>query len=148
MTFPRKSLELLVVSVLLVSLAACGGLAGEPRIVSTEPLPTVTPTAPPDLGRPSARVSLARGAGEAGASVPAGSAVRLNADVAELPPLPKWQIDVVNATGALEHTTQAAAAGARLSWDLKAKLPVGQHWVRLRDPRDGSLVREFGLQVR
>ncbi|MEP7284375.1 MAG: c-type cytochrome [Chloroflexota bacterium] len=62
MTFPRKSLELLIVSILLVSVAACGGLAGEPRIVSTEALPTVTPTAPPDLGRPLARVSLARGA--------------------------------------------------------------------------------------
>jgi mono/diheme cytochrome c family protein len=47
---------------LLLMLSACSGLAGEPPIVRTAPLPTITPTPPPDLGRPPARVDLARGA--------------------------------------------------------------------------------------
>ncbi|MDW8297979.1 MAG: c-type cytochrome [Anaerolineae bacterium] len=46
----------------LLILSACSGLAGEPLIVRTVPLPTVTPTPIPDLGRPPARVDLARGA--------------------------------------------------------------------------------------
>src|SRR5256885_988691 len=53
----------LLLSILLVGLlAGCGGLANEPEIIRTAALPTITPTAPPDLGYPSARVSLARGA--------------------------------------------------------------------------------------
>jgi mono/diheme cytochrome c family protein len=47
---------------LILTLSACGGLAGEPPILRTVPLPTITPTPPPDLGRPPARVDLARGA--------------------------------------------------------------------------------------
>jgi mono/diheme cytochrome c family protein len=46
----------------LLLLSACGNLAGEPPIIRTVPLPTITPTPPPDLGRPPARVDLARGA--------------------------------------------------------------------------------------
>ncbi len=46
----------------LLVLTACSGLAGEPPIIRTVPLPTITPTPPPDLGRPPARVDLARGA--------------------------------------------------------------------------------------
>src|SRR5258708_4500881 len=48
--------------VLALILSGCGGLAGEPQIVSTSALPTVTPTAPPDLGHPRAAISLADGA--------------------------------------------------------------------------------------
>src|SRR5262250_144476 len=44
------TVKFLLVALLLLTVSACGGLAGEPRIVSTAPLPTVTPTAPPDLG--------------------------------------------------------------------------------------------------
>ncbi len=46
----------------LLILSACSGLAGEPPIIRTVPLPTITPTPPPDLGSPPARVDLARGA--------------------------------------------------------------------------------------
>ncbi len=46
----------------LLILSACGSLAGEPPIIRTVPLPTITPTPLPDLGRPPARVDLARGA--------------------------------------------------------------------------------------
>jgi mono/diheme cytochrome c family protein len=47
---------------LLLLLSACTNLAGEPPIIRTMPLPTITPTPQPDLGRPPARVNLARGA--------------------------------------------------------------------------------------
>src|ERR1041385_311176 len=50
-----------LIAVLLV-LSGCGQLSSEPIIISTASLPTVTPTAPPDVGRPAARVSLSRGA--------------------------------------------------------------------------------------
>ncbi len=56
----KSNIALAAISLMVLS--ACGGLAGEPQIVSTAPLPTVTPTAPPDLGHPPARVNLARGA--------------------------------------------------------------------------------------
>jgi mono/diheme cytochrome c family protein len=46
----------------LILLSGCGGLAGEPEIVSTEALPTITPTVPPDLGRPAQRANLINGA--------------------------------------------------------------------------------------
>lgn len=59
---PFELFRALLGALILLSLAACGNLAGEPPIVRTAPLPTVTPTPPPDLGRPPARVDLARGA--------------------------------------------------------------------------------------
>jgi len=52
----------MLLGALILILSACSGLAGEPPILRTAPLPTVTPTPPPDLGRPPARVDLARGA--------------------------------------------------------------------------------------
>src|SRR5260221_12933764 len=55
-------LTFLVLTALLLFLTGCGGLASEPPIIVTAPLPTITPTSPPDLGHPPARVSLARGA--------------------------------------------------------------------------------------
>lgn len=99
-------------------------------------------------GETAVALSLARGGGDVAVSAPAGGALRLSADVKELPVLPRWQVDVVNATGELEQSTEVTAAGGLLSWQLKDGLPGGRHWVRLRDPRDGSLVREFGLVVR
>lgn len=93
-------------------------------------------------------LSLARGGGAVGASVPAGNSLRLSADVTELPALARWQVDVVSATGEVEQSAAVAPIGRRLTWQVKDGLVAGRHWVRLRDPRDGSLVREFGLVVR
>lgn len=93
-------------------------------------------------------LDLARGAGDMTANAPAGNALRLSAEVTELPPLPRWRVEVVNATGALEQSAEMTAVGGRLNWQVKDGLPSGQHWVRLRDARDGSLVREFGLQIK
>lgn len=47
---------------LLLLLAGCGGLSSEPAIVRTAALPTITPTPPPDIGHPTQRINLARGA--------------------------------------------------------------------------------------
>ena len=47
---------------LMVVLTGCGGLSSEPNIVSTAPVPTVTPTIPPDIGHPLNRVDLSQGA--------------------------------------------------------------------------------------
>ncbi len=55
-------LRIILLFVVSILLTGCGGLAGEPGIVSTEALPTITPTSPPDLGYPPARASLDRGA--------------------------------------------------------------------------------------
>jgi len=93
-------------------------------------------------------LSLARGAAEIGVSAPAGRDLRLNADVSELPPLPRWKVDVVSATGETEQSAEVAPTGGRLRWQVKGGLSAGRHWVRLRDPGSGSLVREFGLVVR
>jgi len=51
---------MLMVPALLLS--GCGSLASEPAIISTAPVPTVTPTLPPDVGHPITRVDLADGA--------------------------------------------------------------------------------------
>lgn len=56
MNWPRVMAYIAVI----LLLAACG-LASEPPIVSTRALPTVTPTAPPDTGRPAERVNIAQG---------------------------------------------------------------------------------------
>ena len=93
-------------------------------------------------------LSLARGGGAAGAMAPAGNSLKLGADVTELPALARWQVDVVSATGEMEQSAVVAPVGGRLTWQVKDGLAAGRHWVRLRDPRDGSLVREFGLVVR
>jgi mono/diheme cytochrome c family protein len=58
----RTWLGFIASGIVVLTLAGCGGLAGEPRIVSTAPLPTVTVTSPPDLGHPPTRVSIERGA--------------------------------------------------------------------------------------
>ena len=51
----------LALMVLLLA-AGCGSLESEPNIVSTAPVPTVTPTVPADVGHPVNRVDLAAGA--------------------------------------------------------------------------------------
>jgi hypothetical protein len=106
----------------------------------------------PLMRRPTAEaavdLSLTRGAGDAGASAPAGNLLKLSADVTELPALAQWQVDVVSATGQLEQSASVVAESGRLNWQVKSGLAAGRHWVRLRDPRDGSLVREYGLVVR
>ncbi|HEY3439591.1 MAG TPA: hypothetical protein VGK29_02520 [Paludibaculum sp.] len=93
-------------------------------------------------------LSLARGVSEAGAVAPVGRGLALSADVSQLPVLPNWQVDVVDATGQLEQSVQVAAVGGRLSWVVKDGLPAGRHWVRLRAAGNGTLVREYGLLVR
>lgn len=55
-------LRQIVILVVVLTLAGCGGLASEPAIVRTQAIPTITPTAPPDVGYPVARIDLARGA--------------------------------------------------------------------------------------
>ena len=93
-------------------------------------------------------LSLARGAGDVSAGAPAGGALQLSADVTELPPLVRWQVEVVNASGKLGQRAEVVSAGGVVSWQVKDGLASGRHWVRLRDPSDGALVREFALQVR
>jgi mono/diheme cytochrome c family protein len=58
----KRTFACVLLSVLSLLLAGCGGLSSEPEIVRTAALPTVTPTSPPDLGRPAQRVNIARGA--------------------------------------------------------------------------------------
>jgi len=64
----RMRLSMCVIACLSLSLAGCGVLSSEPTIVSTArvptitAVPTVTATAPPDLGHPALPVSLANGA--------------------------------------------------------------------------------------
>ncbi len=93
-------------------------------------------------------LNMARGAAEAGAEAPAGRSLALSADVSQIPVLPNWQLDVVDSTGQMEQSAQVAAVGGRLNWVVQNGLPVGRHWVRLKDPGNGSLVREYGLSVR
>lgn len=56
-----RYLSVLIPLLALLIMTSCG-LAGEPAIVRTAVLPTITPTVPPDVGRPTERISLARGA--------------------------------------------------------------------------------------
>ncbi len=93
-------------------------------------------------------LSLARGAEDLAVSAPAGASLRLSANVAELPSLDLWQVEVVDGRGKLEHRSEVVATGGSLNWKIEDGLASGRHWVRLRDPRDGSLVREYGLGVR
>lgn len=93
-------------------------------------------------------LSLARGAGDGMAEAPAEGALRLSVDVTELSPQARWRVEVVNAGGGLEQSEVVEVAGGRLSWRIDGGLKKGQHWVRLREPRDGALVREFGMVVR
>ncbi|MCC7452450.1 MAG: c-type cytochrome [Anaerolineae bacterium] len=60
--FPQSIRRLTFLFIVLLLLAGCGGLASEPEIIRTAALPTVTPTSPPDLGRPANRVDIGRGA--------------------------------------------------------------------------------------
>ena len=123
-------------------LAAAGVVVVVVAVVLYSPLMRRGPT------ETAVELSLARGAGDEGASAPAGNWLKLSADVSELPALAQWQVDVVSATGQLEQSATVVAVGGRLRWQVKDGLAAGRHWVRLRDPRDGSLVREFGLAVR
>src|SRR4051812_36603522 len=52
----------IIAALFMALITGCGGLASAPQIVRTAALPTVTPTSQPDLGHPTDRVSLARGA--------------------------------------------------------------------------------------
>lgn len=62
MILSKRSFSFVLLSLFCLLVAGCGGLSSEPEIVRTAALPTVTPTSPPDLGRPAERVNIARGA--------------------------------------------------------------------------------------
>lgn len=96
-------------------------------------------------------VSLTAYRGEPGtmsSSVPAGSELTLNLDVAGLPPLPSYVVEVANAGGSALHTQTVAGGAGPLSVDVGLSLRAGQYWVRLYDPDDPERpLREFGLKV-
>lgn len=91
----------------------------------------------------------ARGAAEAPVSrAPKGLPLLLQIDVAELPGLADWEVEVVNADGSRVWFSAASAEGARMSLELPRPLREGKYWVRLHSAGPPKqLLREFALQV-
>ena len=91
-----------------------------------------------------------RGAEEAG--VPAVSSDRpltLRIDVTELPVVPAYKLEIVDAKGATVWQGRAESKGRNIVQPIGRTLSAGQYWVRLyRDGPASDLLREFSMLVK
>ncbi len=70
----------------------------------------------------------------------------LQVDASELPPLPAYKLQVVDASGREIWSGDAANVRHEIKLPIPHALPSGQYWVRLFG-RDSTQLREFGLEV-
>lgn len=67
------------------------------------------------------------------------------ADLAEMPELPAYRLEIVDAEGAVLWRGEGRPAGATLTIATSHRLRPGRYWIRIKG--NGKLLREFGLQV-
>jgi hypothetical protein len=118
-------------------------------VVAATAVLTVT-LAPSLRQQPSMEISLRaeRGlAASAGPAAEAGRPLKLNLDAAGLPGATlKLELATMNNSVVLE--SRAAATGNTIRWVLGRGLEPGIYWVRIYQPFDNSLLREFALNVK
>jgi anti-sigma factor RsiW len=103
---------------------------------------------PPAPSRPPAAVTLTafRGDPAHSATAPAGRALALAIDSADIPASTQCRVEVVNATGRTVWSGVATAAEGQLNLTMREALGAGIYWIRLY--AGGSApVREFGLRL-
>ncbi len=80
------------------------------------------------------------------ASAPAGQPVSLNIDLTELPVLPSYRLEIVDAAGKPVWKTTTVPQNGRIEQLVTTVLSAGRHYLRLYSP-EGALLREFGLRA-
>ena len=84
--------------------------------------------------------------GLAVAKAPAGKPLVFNMDLAELPALPTYRIEIVNLQGQPVWQTTADAREGRVAPTLTNGLRAGQYYLRLYTTT-GTLLREYSLRI-
>ena len=77
----------------------------------------------------------------------AGRPLALSIDVTELPALPSYRSEIVNAAGKPVWQQQASPHEGRISLLLSDGLREGRYYARLY-AKDGKMLREFGLRIK
>lgn len=95
---------------------------------------------------PVALVTLASFRGTATASAPTGRPLDLEISEPDIPPGASYSMEVVTLTGESAWKGTPQARGGKLVGRLEKGLDKGPYWVRLSGA-EGTLIREFGLQV-
>lgn len=118
-------------------------------VVAATAVLTVT-LAPSLRQEPAMEISLRaeRGlAASAGPAAEAGRPLKLNLDAAGLPGT-TLKLELATINNSLVLQSRAAATGNTIRWDLGRGLEPGIYWVRIYQPFDNSLLREFALNVK
>ena len=83
------------------------------------------------------------------ALAPARTPLVLRMDLAQLPVLPSYSVEIVTAEGSAAGEYSAVPKDGNLSVSVKRTLAAGRYWVRLYAPEPRKeLLREYGLAVR
>jgi hypothetical protein len=86
-------------------------------------------------------------AASAGPEAEAGRPLKLNLDASGLPGQTlELELATMNNTVVLE--SQGVATGNIIRWELGRGLNAGTYWVRVLQPQDNTLLREFALTVK
>lgn len=86
-------------------------------------------------------------AASANSTAESGRPLKLNLDAAGLPGL-TLKLELATLTNSVLLESQASATGNTIHWDLGRGLEPGVYWVRVYQPLDKTLLREFALNVK
>jgi hypothetical protein len=86
-------------------------------------------------------------AASAGPAAEAGRPLKLNLDATGLPGL-TLKLELATLTNSVLLQSQASATGNTIRWDLGRGLNPGIYWVRIYQPYDNTLLREFAITVK
>jgi len=100
---------------------------------------------PPPLSEPFAVVLETRRGAEA-QHAPAGRSLDLSLDSTGLPDFPTYQLEIVDASGAVQAQSSAKGSEGRVKTSLAKGLRSGNYFIRLYSP-SRDLLREYGLQI-
>jgi hypothetical protein len=78
-------------------------------------------------------------------STPAAKPFTLMLDLTDLPPLPQYRLEIVDASGRAVFGSRAAPENNKLRATIAKGLPGGTYYVRVYG---GELLREYGLEAR
>lgn len=86
-------------------------------------------------------------AASAGPAAEAGRPLKLNLDATGLPGL-TLKLELATLTNSVLLQSQASSTGNTIRWDLGRGLNPGIYWVRIYQPYDNTLLREFAITVK
>lgn len=103
----------------------------------------------PQVETAEAQLSATRGAADGAVPVVhSARQTRLQLDVRGLPVLAQYRVELANETGSTVWTRMTDRRGDQVDATVEGSFSSGLYWVRVYNPSNSELLREYGLQIR